>query len=267
MRSRCCTSAATASASRHRWVNALVGHLASTFCLIPYYPWKYIHQKHHTWTGNVEHDPVLKSLRTWRDAECPGWFGPRGGRGSRSARCCSTSSTSPTRSRCGARASSPEQAAPNRRSRWLVAGELRSGCGLLAPGARAPSNLALAVTAVPDRRRARQHPAPRRHVHLESRLPIWEQYRATRSCYYPPGVSELLVLNFNFHIEHHLFPDLPWYPAARRARARPAAARHALPAGGRHRLEHRESQARPAAHRRTATERPRRPAVLRRALR
>jgi acyl-lipid omega-6 desaturase (Delta-12 desaturase) len=24
-------------------------------------------------------------------------------------------------------------------------------------------------------------------------------------------VSELLVLNFNFHVEHHLFPSLPWY--------------------------------------------------------
>jgi fatty acid desaturase len=31
-------------------------------------------------------------------------------------------------------------------------------------------------------------------------------------------ISELLVLNFNFHIEHHLFPNLPWYRlrAARR---------------------------------------------------
>jgi fatty acid desaturase len=45
----------------------------------------------------------------------------------------------------------------------------------------------------------------------EDKLPIWHQYRATRSCYYPRGVSELLVLNFNFHIEHHLFPNLPWY--------------------------------------------------------
>jgi fatty acid desaturase len=45
----------------------------------------------------------------------------------------------------------------------------------------------------------------------DGKLPLWEQYRATRSCYYPPGISELLVLNFNFHTEHHLFPDLPWY--------------------------------------------------------
>ena len=46
---------------------------------------------------------------------------------------------------------------------------------------------------------------------FDGKLPVWEQYRATRSCYYPRGVSELLVLNFNFHAEHHLFPNLPWY--------------------------------------------------------
>jgi fatty acid desaturase len=45
---------------------------------------------------------------------------------------------------------------------------------------------------------------------FDHKLPVWEQYRASRSCYYPPGVSELLVLNFNFHTEHHLFPKLPW---------------------------------------------------------
>src|SRR5688572_1241712 len=59
------------SASRHRWLNTLVGHLVSPLCLIPYYPWKYIHQKHHAWTGSVDRDPVLKSLRTWRDHDVP----------------------------------------------------------------------------------------------------------------------------------------------------------------------------------------------------
>jgi fatty acid desaturase len=51
------------SASSSPAVNALLGHWASTFCFIPYYPWKYIHQKHHAITGNLERDPVLKSLQ------------------------------------------------------------------------------------------------------------------------------------------------------------------------------------------------------------
>ena len=43
------------------------------------------------------------------------------------------------------------------------------------------------------------------------KLPLWQQARVTRSCYYPPILSDLLLLNFNFHIEHHLYPNLPWY--------------------------------------------------------
>jgi fatty acid desaturase len=50
------------------------------------------------------------------------------------------------------------------------------------------------------------------------KLVLWEQNHVTRSCYYPVLVSELLLLNFNFHIEHHLFPALPWFQL-RRARA------------------------------------------------
>jgi len=59
------------------------------------------------------------------------------------------------------------------------------------------------------------------HVGLPAvggRLPPWEQHRVTRSCHYPRGLSELIVLNFNFHVEHHLFPSLPWF-RLRRARA------------------------------------------------
>jgi fatty acid desaturase len=60
-------------------------------------------------------------------------------------------------------------------------------------------------------------------VHFHERLPLWEQWRAARSCYYPPLVSELLVLNFNFHVEHHLYPALPWYRLRRARRlVRPA---------------------------------------------
>jgi len=29
-------------------VNAIIGHIASLFCLIPFFPWDYIHQSHHT---------------------------------------------------------------------------------------------------------------------------------------------------------------------------------------------------------------------------
>ncbi len=43
-------------------------------------------------------------------------------------------------------------------------------------------------------------------VVFSDRLPLCNQWKATRSCYYPLFVSETLVRNFNFHIEHFYFP-------------------------------------------------------------
>ncbi len=40
---------------------------------------------------------------------------------------------------------------------------------------------------------------------------IWDQHLTARSCVYPKWLSKYIVLNFNFHIEHHLFPKAPWY--------------------------------------------------------
>jgi fatty acid desaturase len=42
-------------------------------------------------------------------------------------------------------------------------------------------------------------------------LRLWEQWQVSRSGYYPRIVSEVLMLNFNFHTEHHLYPTLPWF--------------------------------------------------------
>ena len=47
----------------------------------------------------------------------------------------------------------------------------------------------------------------------DTKLAPWEQHQTTRSCNYG-ALSSFLVLNFNFHIEHHLYPTLPWYRLA-----------------------------------------------------
>jgi acyl-lipid omega-6 desaturase (Delta-12 desaturase) len=58
---------------------------------------------------------------------------------------------------------------------------------------------------------------------FSERLRPWEQWRAARSCAYPPLVAKLLLLNFNLHVEHHLFPTLPWHQLSdARAKVRPA---------------------------------------------
>lgn len=54
------------------------------------------------------------------------------------------------------------------------------------------------------------------HLQLEqhegdARFPTYEQAQFARSCIYPKWFSRNVLLNFNLHTEHHLFPAHPWY--------------------------------------------------------
>jgi len=205
------------TASRAPVFNTLLGHVASAFCFIPYYPWKYIHQQHHLWTGNLERDPVLKSLRRFRDQGVPNlvqlsWW-----------------SWIPIAALLQHIVYLTYPLTMWRAGEMTRAKLVRSVASLLglplvyivlwrlAPDLVRPSSFVLAVVIFLFAEEMVNLP---HHVDMptfEGKLAAWEQYRATRSCHYPVGVSELLVLNFNFHTEHHLFPDLPWY-RLRRAR-------------------------------------------------
>jgi fatty acid desaturase len=44
-----------------------------------------------------------------------------------------------------------------------------------------------------------------------NRYSFAEQYKSARSCIYPKMISKHMVLNFNYHIEHHMFPQAAWY--------------------------------------------------------
>lgn len=42
-------------------------------------------------------------------------------------------------------------------------------------------------------------------------LPYWEQHKVTHSCEHISVWSKFVLLNFNFHTAHHLYPNAPWY--------------------------------------------------------
>jgi fatty acid desaturase len=199
------------SASRFNWLNTVVGHLASTFCFIPYYPWKYIHLKHHTWTGSLDLDPVLRSPRRWRDSGVHWIVGvswrtwiPLGALMQHIVYL-----TYPISMWRAGELTRIKLARTLCSLAWLPLSYF--GLWLAAPDLMSPSNWWLAVVLFLIAEEVVNLPHHFDVSTFDAKLPIWEQYRATRSCYYPPGVSELLVLNFNFHTEHHLFPSLPWY--------------------------------------------------------
>jgi omega-6 fatty acid desaturase (delta-12 desaturase) len=198
------------SASKYSWLNAIVGHVASTFCMIPYYPWKFIHQKHHSFTGNIDKDPVLHSLRAWKIGRVP-WL-------VRAAWWSWIPLAALLQHVVYLRYPYVMWKAgePHAKLWRTLVSVLWLPCSWVLLSRLWPDlitfrNLAPGIVLyfVAEELVNMPHHVSRETV--ETKLPIWEQYRATRSCYYPPGISELLVLNFNFHIEHHLFPSLPWY--------------------------------------------------------
>ena len=206
------------SFSANRRVNTLVGHYASLLCCMPYFPWKYIHAEHHVWAGNPDRDPGLAIVRRAREGKVPwilsaawrSWFplagvaqhvvfwmypvvqARRGGLSRGKLLRCAASVA------------------------WLASAYV--ALHVLFPSvvswrALLPG-LALYVMLV----ELVNVPHHTGLTAFDGRLPLWRQSLPSRSCNYPPVISELLVLNFNFHIEHHLFPHLPWYRlrAARR---------------------------------------------------
>ncbi len=207
------------TASPHEWVNTTLGHLASIVCFLPFHPWRLIHQQHHLWTGNLERDPTLGAVRRWRTS---GRVPPLLRRAWRSwvplfaAVQHVVMWTYPLRL----------HRAPDTNRRHLVRCAFSVGFLVAAYGALIallgrdlhPRRFALALVIYLVATELVNLP---HHVGAPTttrRLAPWEQWLSSRSCVYPRGVSELFVLNFNFHIEHHIFPFLPWY-RLRQARA------------------------------------------------
>jgi acyl-lipid omega-6 desaturase (Delta-12 desaturase) len=204
----------TASASPA--LNVVIGHLTSLGCFLPFYPWRYIHQEHHRWTGNLARDPTLGAVRRWLQA-----------------------GDVPVVVRWCWRAWIPLSAlvqhlvflsyplrmarnpATPRRQLWRCAASvlfLAAAYAALAaivrpaPGRFLPA-LVIYLLAAELVNLPHHVGAPT----TDGRLPVWEQWHSTRSCVYPPPLAWFCVLNFNLHVEHHTFPSLPWYrlPAAR----------------------------------------------------
>jgi omega-6 fatty acid desaturase (delta-12 desaturase) len=206
------------SCTASRIGNTVIGHYASALCFMPFFPWKYVHTQHHVWAGDVDHDPGLALVRRARDTGKLPWlvtgtwrtwlpivglvqhvvywsypivaFRTRKLSADKAVRCAFS---------------------------VLFLLVLYVGLNHFAANVINFRNFAPGIVLYLALVELVNIP---HHVGLTSfqeRLPLWRQHLPTRSCNYPIVISELLVLNFNFHIEHHLFPKLPWY-RLRRAR-------------------------------------------------
>lgn len=49
----------------------IFGYISSFFCILPFYPWRYIHRTHHLWTGWKNKDPTMaiiipRNIPVWK---------------------------------------------------------------------------------------------------------------------------------------------------------------------------------------------------------
>lgn len=197
-----------------RRLNDLVGLWSGTIALLPFEAWKKVHLQHHTWAGNIDQDPVMLIvnayptwpawLRSTLDVFWKSWlplvallqYGVFWLSSLRLALRETPSITTvlslvvPPVVWCGMLFWLP--------TTFVLAG-LVPGLGLYL--------LMAEVVNLPHHLELPQYRG-------ETKLPLWEQHRIARSCLYPKWFAENVVLNFNYHLEHHLYPSLSWYHLA-----------------------------------------------------
>ncbi|MDZ4676585.1 MAG: fatty acid desaturase [Oligoflexia bacterium] len=197
--------------SKSKSFNNSMGYIAGALCFLPYWPWKQVHLQHHYWAGNIDQDPTMKIIKNfnpeahtlvavlqffWRSwipllafmQHIVFW----------SAGFKSIVKSSKKDFSCNMYSYGMP---------LIIYFAIYKGLGLgfldIAPGLA----IYLVMVEVINFPHHLQLPQNRGN----KLLPIWRQYEVTRSCSYPKWFSYLIINNFNYHVEHHLFPILPWY--------------------------------------------------------
>lgn len=192
-------------------INEAVGVLSGTIAFLPFHAWKKIHMEHHYWAGNIDKDPSMKIVRTYHTY--PKWL----------------KFTMNVSWRCWVPLLSVLQylvfwkasvlhLKKNFKSPAFVASFffpffLYAGASVILPAQFLVLNLAPAfflylmvieVVNFPHHLELPQY----EHEH---KLHLWDQHEVSRSCLYTDWFARHVILNFNYHTEHHMYPEVPCY--------------------------------------------------------
>lgn len=196
-------------------MNVIVGHLASLFCLLPFFPWKYIHRTHHLWTGWKDRDPTMtiiipRQVPKWKKTTinfCWKYWIPIFTLSFSFANFWNIKKL--------------KRMFPQHRIKNLFSIFLPTIFHLILinafgiPAYLHTFGLALFVfLLLCDPLLLSQHSSiPQKHSHGEkvNAIPFREQDQYTRSLVFPHWVSKYILLGFNNHIVHHLIPTMPGY--------------------------------------------------------
>ncbi len=188
-------------------INDALGVISGAFCLTPYATWKAAHLKHHYWTGNLNQDPTFAILKQYEQF----------------------SALKKNLIEFTWRKGLPLLGFLQHLGFWVFTFKntatfknVFSSVMVIALYAAVLSqtNLANAVISIIGiclYFRAYEEMIVPQHVgmysddEIEHHPSAWDQQEITRSWPLASGLERYVVLNMNYHTEHHLFPDLPWH--------------------------------------------------------
>lgn len=198
-----------ALSKRHR-LNDYVGLIYGAICFLPFSQWREIHLLHHLWSGNVERDPVRRITMIYRTepiflAKVMAFFWPTWIPAAAVVQNYVFWSESVMRFDRG----KGRNAFLSITLPLVLWGSVCVLSGMvLTAFVIIPSIVAyLALVEMVNF----PHHTDLPQYEGETKFPLWEQGKTARSCFYPRPFERFVLLNFNYHIEHHMYPTLPWY--------------------------------------------------------
>jgi omega-6 fatty acid desaturase (delta-12 desaturase) len=198
-------------AAKNRWLNNAIGVFSGGLCLLSYESWKQAHLEHHRWSGNVDKDPVMAMIRIF-----PSWPKPLQAVLTFGWKCWVPTLSFLQHTVFWSITVRYTLKKPQSVNHILsVAVPILTWAGLFWI---LPKNTALSVIAPAvvfyligtEVINAPHHLGLPLH-HGETQIPVWDQFQIARTCVYPAWLSRFVVLNFNYHAEHHMYPYVPWY--------------------------------------------------------
>jgi len=197
--------------SKNRVINEGIGIVSAGFCLLSFESWKQAHLEHHRWSGNIDKDPVMALIKVF----------PRLPKPVRRTLSFAWKCWLPVLSLLQHTVfwsisikhfmKTPKSFASLASIAFPIAlwGSLFY---ILPTGVTAFVLLpAVALYLIGTEIINAPHHTGLAQFEGESQIPLWNQFLVARTCTYPLWLSRFLVLNFNYHAEHHMFPTVPWY--------------------------------------------------------
>lgn len=197
--------------SKNSRTNQALGIVSGTFCLLSFDSWKKAHIEHHRWSGNIDKDPVAAMIKIFpafpkplRQVLTLGW------------KCWI-----PTLSFLQHTvfwAITFRHAIKNKQSLGQYLSAIVPALFWIGVILLTPLTLTLSVIApsivlylIGTEIINAPHHLGLTYFRGETKIPLWEQFKTARSCVYPKWLARFIVLNFNYHSEHHMYPYVPWY--------------------------------------------------------